>query len=437
MIRANGHLQHERVAIIGAGVSGALCAARLAEAGFRVMLLEKAGVGNGSSSRSMAGIRAQFGVEDTVVGMLYSEWFYEHFHEMLATPADQQQPAIRQNGYLFLFDHHDAFDVAPGAAEHWERAQTLAAMQQRVGVPVELLAPDDVADRWPHLATERLIGATWCRSDGFLFPAVIYGEGLRRAEELGAQIHQRSEVIGARAEHDRIVELQTSRGPVQTGWVVNCTNAWAARVSPRLGGMQLPIAPVKRFLYHLDPSPGALAPEVFRSLPMTIYGMGRRLGAHTRPDGAHLNLAGTSQTPPEPEFSDEDQDRVPQQFDHRHGVDNFGFELLADMALYAPSLVESGGLAATTCGYYGMTPDAVPLIGFDAGLSNLVHAAGFSGHGVMHAPITALLVAKLIAGETENGQVRLPPPFDRHTLDLAAFDPSRDFLASSAESAVL
>src|SRR5919204_538338 len=52
-----------------------------------------------------------------------------------------------------------------------------------------------------------------------------------------------------------------------------------------------------------------------------------------------------------------------------------------------PLLVESGGLVATTCGYYGVTPDAVPLIGFDAELSNLVHAAGFSGHGVMHAPV--------------------------------------------------
>ena len=47
------------VAIIGGGVSGALCAARLAQRGFSVTLLEKAAIGNGSSSRSMAGIRAR------------------------------------------------------------------------------------------------------------------------------------------------------------------------------------------------------------------------------------------------------------------------------------------------------------------------------------------------------------------------------------------
>jgi glycine/D-amino acid oxidase-like deaminating enzyme len=385
----------------------------------------------------MAGIRAQFGVEETVTGMLYSEWWYAHFHEMLATPLAQRQPAIRQNGYLFLYDHPEAPDAAPGAGDNWERAQRTADMQRRIGVPVELLTPGEIARRWPHLMTDRLIGATCCPTDGFLFPPVIYGEGIRRAEQLGAQILQRTEVLGADHDGVRVVGLRTSRGPVRTDWVVNCTNAWAGRVSPKLGGMRLPIVPVKRFLYHLDPGNCGIDAAVLQSLPMTIYGMGRRLGSHTRPDGQHLILAGTSQTPAEPAFEDEDQDRVPLQFDHRHGIDNFGFELLADMALYAPSLVESGGLLATTCGYYGMTPDAVPLIGFDTQVPNLVHAAGFSGHGVMHAPVTALLVEKLITGELENGKARLPAPFEQHTLDLATFAPGRDFSRSAAESAVL
>jgi FAD-dependent oxidoreductase domain-containing protein 1 len=438
VIRPNGSPPRERIAIIGAGVSGALCAARLAEAGFDVTLVEKASIGNGSSSRSMAGIRAQFGVEETVIGMLYSEWWYCHFHEMLATPVEQrQQPAIRQNGYLFLFDAPDAPDAAPDADAHWQRAQRLAAMQRRVGVSVDVLTPTEISVRWPHLVAERLIGATWCPTDGFLFPPVIYGEGVRRAADLGATILQHTEVLSAHVKSGRIVKLNTSRGEIQTEWVVNCTNAWAARVSARLGGMHLPIQPVKRFLYHLDPGPNVLPPAVFAALPMTIYGMGRRLGAHTRPDGSHLILAGTSRTPPEPDFSDEDQDRVPEHFDHRHAVDNFGFELLSDMALYAPSLVTSGGVLATTCGYYGMTPDAVPLIGFDANLTNLVHAAGFSGHGIMHAPVTALLVERLLTGEINNGEVHLPPPFERHSLNLPAFAPTRDFAHTSAETAVL
>ena len=40
-------------------------------------------------------------------------------------------------------------------------------------------------------------GATWCPTDGFLFPPVIYGEGLRRAAELGATVLQHTEVLGS------------------------------------------------------------------------------------------------------------------------------------------------------------------------------------------------------------------------------------------------
>src|SRR5437764_9071690 len=144
--------------------------------------------------------------------------------------------------------------------------------------------------------------------------------------------------------------------------------------------MALAIEPVKRFLYFLRPKQPPLAPEDWARLPMTIYGMGG-LGAHSRPEGEQLLIAGTSRTPPEPAFADEDQDRVPPPFDHRRGIDNFGLTLLAEVALYASALADSGGLTATTCGYYGMTPDATPLIGVDTTLRNLVHAAGFSGHG--------------------------------------------------------
>src|SRR5947209_19238398 len=88
----------EHVVIIGGGATGALIAVRLAERGFRVTVLEKAQVGNGSSSRSAAGIRAQFSTEETVVGMQYSEWWYSHFHDFLqSSPEVRQQPVIHQN----------------------------------------------------------------------------------------------------------------------------------------------------------------------------------------------------------------------------------------------------------------------------------------------------------------------------------------------------
>jgi glycine/D-amino acid oxidase-like deaminating enzyme len=148
-------------------------------------------------------------------------------------------------------------------------------------------------------------------------------------------------------------------------------------------------------------------------------------------------LAGAHEAAPEMTFSDEDQDRIDPPFNHNNGVDNYGYALLEQMFDFSPLLAEAGGLTATTSGFYGTTPDANPLIGFDNNLNNLVHAVGFSGHGLMHAPITAVLVEALLTGDVEDGKVHLPEPFAGYTLNLQAFDPSRSFNHAEREEMVL
>lgn len=433
----------EHVVIIGGGATSALTAIRLAERGFRVTVLEKAQLGNGSSSRSAAGIRAQFSTEETVVGMQYSEWWYSHFHDFLHSSSEvRQQPVIRQNGYVFLYETPDA---APAwqprkrqeIATHWQRAQESAQMQQRMGLPVEVLTPQAVQEHWPYLVAERLIGATWCPTDGFLSPHLIYHEGFRRAQELDVQVQQTTEVLGAIVHADRITALVTNRGTIEADWVVNATNAWAARVSPRIGGMTLPISPLKRYLYFLKPSSPVMEASAWQHLPMIIYGVGSHRGAHSRPEQDLLLVAWGHETEPEPSFTDADQDRIDPPFRHDNGIDNYGYAILSQVEEFAPQLANAGGLIATTSGFYGATPDANPLIGRDAHQKNLIHAVGFSGHGLMHAPITALLVEALLAGDADHGHIHLPAPFDHATIDLSTFDPKRVFDLSRKETLVL
>ncbi len=429
--------KRERVAIIGGGASGALVACRLAERGYEVVALEKAIIGNGSSGRSAACIRAQFGVAETVAGMLYSEWFYAHFHDLLRSPSGDRPWMIKRNGYLFLYEDPDQASNRDAAAQAWRQAQINLTMQRALGGAVETLTPSEVRRRWPHIEAERLIGATWGPNDGFLNHDLIYARGFARARDLGADLRQRVEVLGATVRGNRIVSVATSNGPVGADWFVNATGPWAPRVSRRLGGMSLPVAPLKRFLYFLRPDQPVMSAEAWGRLPMTIYGVGPGRGAHSRPDGASLLIGWSHDTEPEPDFSDADQDAIPPAFHHARGIDNYGYAALAEVAAFAPDLANCGGLHATTCGYYEMTPDGNPLIGIDASLGNLVHAAGFSGHGLMHAPVTAVLVEAILAGDAASGQARLPEPFERHAIDLAAFAPGRDFLRSRKEALVL
>ncbi len=433
----------EHVAIIGGGATSALIAVRLAERGFRVTVLEKAQVGNGSSSRSAAGIRAQFSTEETVVGMQYSEWWYSHFHDLLHSPTDvRQQPVLRQNGYLFLYEAPDTISAwqlrrRRELAQIWHHAQTAASMQQRLGLPVEVLTPQKVQERWPHLIPDRLQGATWCPTDGFLLPHMIYSEGFRRAKELGVQVQQNTEVIGATLRADRISALLTSQGTIEADWFINATNAWAARLSPRIGGMSLAVSPLKRYLYFLKPAQPIMTATAWHQLPMTIYGVGSQRGAHSRPEHDLLLLAWAHEAEPEAHFSDADQDRIEPPFRHDNGIDNYGCAILEQVEQFSPQLANAGGLIATTSGFYGTTPDANPLIGRDTQQQNLIHAVGFSGHGLMHAPITALLVEAIVAGDAEQEQVRVPVPFEHATIGLKAFNPGRDFAQSQHEMLVL
>lgn len=428
----------EHVAVIGGGVTGALVAARLAERGYRVTALEKSSIGNGSSSRSMAGIRAQWSVEETARGMRYSEWWYSHFHDMLHTPASQRQPVMRANGYLFL--HEDPAQAEEkdraAVAAAWDEAQRNVAMQRAAGVHVDILTPSDVASRWPWLDASRLIGATFGPDDGFLHPHVIYNEGFRRARELGVDVRVGAEAVGADTRGDRIVRLMTTRTgvvePLDVDWVVNATNAWAPRVSRALGGMDLPIAPLKHYLYHIAITPRPLSDVAWGALPMMVFGMGPGRGSHARPDGPLWLLGGAHAHAPEPDFSDSDQDAIRDGFSHAQGIDNAAWDLLAQVADFAPQFAENAGPTASTCGFYGVTPDSTPFIGPDTRLPNLIHAAGFSGHGVMHAPVTALLVETLLAGVAPASHVALPEGMG--AISLAAFAPSRDLTASPRES---
>lgn len=431
----------ERVAIIGGGVTGALASVRLAERGFQVVALEKARIGNGSSSRSMAGIRAQWAVEETVRGMRYSEWWYAHFHDLLHTPAGQRQPVIAANGYLFLYEDpaQAPDDTRPVVAAAWETALRNVVMQRAAGVRVDVLPPDEVAARWPWIEGDRLIGATWGPDDGFLHPHIIYQEGFRRARELGVDVRVETEVVSAETRAGRVTALRLARAGQEerlpVDWVVNATNAWASRVSRRLGGMELPIQPMKRYLYHIQVEPPVMSDEAWERLPMVVFGMGPGRGAHARPDGPLLLLGGAHAHDPEPDFTDADQDAIRDGFNHAVGVDNAAWDLLAQLADFAPEMAENAGPRATTCGFYGVTPDSTPLIGPDTQVANLIHAAGFSGHGVMHAPITALLVEALLTGVSPANHVMLPEGMG--AISLAAFDPARDLTASPRESFAL
>ncbi len=424
------------VLVIGGGVTGALTTFELEMRGYSVIALEKAGLGNGSSSRSAACIRAQFGDRENVIAMMYTEAFYSRFYDVLDVPADNRRETIfTKSGYLFLYE--DPASAEPGSqaslSEAWRAAYTAARMQQHLGLPVEILKPEEVHARWPHLDPSRIIGATWCPEDGFLNHDLLYLLAFSRAQALGAQVVTGAEVTGATHANGRIVSVQTSKGEFHADWVVNATSQWAPRVSKLLGGGDLPIAPVKRYLYHVSPDPRQFVTDAWKTYPMTIYGMGAGRGAYTRPHHSELMYGWAHQAEPEPDFTDEDQDAVGSRFHHDSAdPDAHWLNLRLSIQDFSQQIAHAGK-PRTSCGYYDETPDRHPILDVDPKVGNLVHAAGFSGHGLMMAPVSSLVIAGLIdgGGSIADNKVLLPPGFLEKNLALSseAFSLRRDFYA--------
>src|ERR1019366_179025 len=92
-------MQTAEVVIVGGGIVGSSIAWHLTEAGCRTVLMveRESHQGNGSTGKSMGGVRAQFATAPNIQMSLYSIPFYSNFEQRLGHPSE-----YRAQGYLFV-----------------------------------------------------------------------------------------------------------------------------------------------------------------------------------------------------------------------------------------------------------------------------------------------------------------------------------------------
>ncbi|MGH7370070.1 MAG: NAD(P)/FAD-dependent oxidoreductase, partial [Candidatus Methylomirabilaceae bacterium] len=348
------------VAIIGGGVVGLSIAYHLAARGCRgVCVLERGLIGQGATAKATGGIRQQFSREINVRLSQESLKQFERFEEEMGTSAH-----FRQVGYLFLASRES----------DWAWLQEAASLQRRLGVPVELLTPGEARRLVPGVRIDDLLGATFCGTDGIADPYAVVQAFAREARRLGVRILESREVTGIRVEAGSVRGVSLRGGEeVVADVAINAAGVQAQKVG-LMAGIDIPVEPHHRQVFVAEPL-GALPGPI----PLTVD---LRSGSyeHVEANGGIVMGGG------------DHGDR--RGFDE--GLDWSRLPRLIEAVTHRFPALEAARIGRGWAGLREMTPDELAIVGSVPEVRGYFVAAGFSGHGFMHAPAIGLLMAELI-----------------------------------------
>ncbi len=363
------------VVIIGGGIVGATLAYTLAGRGAsNIVLLEGDTLASGSSSRATGGLRQQFADELDIRFSIEGLRFYERFvQEAAAAPSPFTPPRLDRYGYMFLC-------VTP---ESWQAMQGYVALQRSLGVPTQLLDPPAITQIVPQVVVDDVYGASYCPTDALSDPGAMGRALAFAAYQRGVTLYERAPVASITVEHGRVTQVITPRETFTTPCVINATGAYAAFIARMVGIDDLPVRPLRRQVCLTGPC-GDLPDE----LPMVVD---LSTGFHfRRRDGGILLIMPTQPTDEEKRLS---AALAPEAF-ALSVDDEYVTAVQREARRRCPPLAELP-IARAWSGLYEMTPDEHPILG-KTGVEGFLCACGFSGHGFMHAPMAAKLLAELI-----------------------------------------
>jgi sarcosine oxidase subunit beta len=369
------------VVIVGAGVMGASVAYHLAARGWRdILIVDRSdGPGRGSTGVATGGFRAQYGTAINVRLSLLAREKLLRFRDEIGV-----DPGYLPAGYLWLAETRAELDILRAGL----------AVQQAEGLhEATEISVEDIGLLSPAVLRDDVIGGMFCPTDGFIAPLEVLNGYLAAAVRAGARLEWQTAITGLiRDPGGSIVAVETSRGRIVAGAVVNAAGAWAAELA-RHAGVSLPVTPLRRQIAVTVPC--SLLPP---TTPMTIFAGD---GFHFRArDGRVLLLWPTPGVTGKP-------------FDT--SVDGEWIDTVTAMAHRRMPILRNVAIDVACCraGLYEMSPDRHALLGPAPGCDNLFLINGSSGHGVMHAPALGQLLAEIMSDGGAS------------SLDVSALRPSR------------
>jgi glycine/D-amino acid oxidase-like deaminating enzyme len=347
------------VVIVGGGVIGASIAYHLTQHGIRnVLVLERDVLGSGSTSKNAGGLRYQFSSEINVRLSQLSIPRFERFADELGIDIQ-----FHQVGYLFLITEQRLADPFERSLAQWKR----------LGVPARRVERADIAAIFPDLSLDDVLFGTFGPKDGHADPTSILHGYVSRARDGGARFRENACVSGVEVEAGRVRAVRVGEERIACDVVIDAAGPWARAVG-EMAGVDLPIRPLRRQIFLTDEIAALDHP-----FPLTVE-MASTLYFHRESGGLLMGMVDPNDPPG---FLD--------------GVNWDFLPTLVERALARLPVLERAGVRTAWSGFYEDTPDKHPILGPVDGVDGFVVAAGFSGHGLMHAPAAGQLMAELIA----------------------------------------
>jgi glycine oxidase len=356
---ANTHVIHAYdVIVVGGGPVGAAATRELAEAGRKVLLIEP-GDDRGEGWRAAAGmLAAQAGThsEDPLFEMGIAG--RERYAELA--------PILKERTGIDIGFWQEG--IARVAADEPDAAslRSQVAWQRQQGHVADWFDAGEVKTRWPWIGASH--GALWASRDGAVHPARLVEALTKDAERLGAVV-VRDRVTSVDRRGDRVIGVigqQSYAAPE----VVLAAGAWSREIA----GLPRPLS--------VEPIRGQMAALAWPAgIPKAIViGKGAYLCARNGEAvvGSTMEHAGFS-----------------------HEVTAAGLaEIFTGVSAICPALAR-GEVVRTWAGLRPVTPDGLPIIGREPKLQGLWYAAGHGRNGILLAGATAVILARLLAGENE------------------------------------
>jgi glycine cleavage system aminomethyltransferase T/glycine/D-amino acid oxidase-like deaminating enzyme len=378
-----------RVVVIGGGVGGTSIAYHLAQLGERdVVLVDRDELTSGSTFHS-AGLVGQLRSSVSLTKMMmYSVELYRTLDcgwvecggIRLACTPEREEEVHRQVAWARTF-----------------------------GLPLELLSPDEAADKFPLMVTDGVRVGSYLPTDGYLDPSQLTYALAEGARAGGVSIFTHTRVTGIEVADGRVRAVETEWGRVECEVCVIAGGMYAAELG-RLAGVRVPIVP--------------MAHEYLVTQPFRDRGVGGdRVHLPTlrdpdhliyfREEGGGLVMGGYERQCAPWALDDDLVDRIPPDFNGRLLEEDWPrFEEIAVASKARVPAMEDVKVTRLINGPEAFTPDNEFCLG-ETEVAGFFVCAGFCAHGLAGAGGIGKVVAEWIAeGE---------PSLDLWQMDIRRF----------------